>query len=549
VGLAYSPDSKTVIRAGFGIFFDRNNMTFFFTPGGQKTIPGFMCNPVSADPSCAGVTAVKMPMVRDGADTAGWQLGGLPGVSGAAGLAYSILAGNPYPPSVLSGTCNPEGDPPTFACGVGAGGMDRHHSRLPYAQQASVEIDRQFGGGFALNFGYLFVGAHKLVRGNNINVPCPVGTMKSGNPADVQTWLNPDGTLSPCEGTPAVDPLGLGPVFRTLPFSEATATSTCPLPYQTPIPFPPNVLGYACIGNPTGLGFAGAPFNPSALSAGLLDYNNDVANAAYHGLTVTAIERWGKYLNLTANYTFSHTIDNGNFTTFINLPPNQFNYASERANSNQDVRHRFVTNFTVDAPKESFLRNFQFSSIITLQAGRPFTIYAGENTLGDLAGSSTDRTGGSPVIGTCASVDKCSTLIGRNTYIGDPLYSWDLRVSRAIHLTERLKLDLMMDIFNVLNRANVDEVSSIYGPVFCGASPVAPKHYNDATTLAIQDGSVSCATQQAATVGSVLTFPGGAYLERGLIPVVPQATPNASFGKPRTMLNPRQFQFAAKFSF
>ena len=90
---------------------------------------------------------------------------------------------------------------------------------------------------------------------------------------------------------------------------------------------------------------------PATLSGGLLDYNNDVANAVYHGLTLTAVERIGKLFNLTANYTYSHTIDNGNFTTFINLPPNQFDYASERGNSNQDVRHHLVTNFTAMRPR------------------------------------------------------------------------------------------------------------------------------------------------------------------------------------------------------
>ena len=63
------------------------------------------------------------------------------------------------------------------------------------------------------------------------------------------------------------------------------------------------------------------------LSNGLDDYNNGVANAAYHGGTLTVIER-RKNFNLTANYTYSHAIDNGNFTTFINLPPNQFDYNS-----------------------------------------------------------------------------------------------------------------------------------------------------------------------------------------------------------------------------
>jgi len=315
------------------------------------------------------------------------------------------------------------------------------------------------------------------------------------------------------------------------------------MPYQAP----------PCPGNPLGWEFSGAPFD-NGLSAGLLDYNNNVANAAYHGLTVTVTEKWGKYLNLTANYTYSHTIDNGNFTTFVNLPPNQFDYSAERGNSNQDVRHHFVTNFTLSAPKDSFLRNFEFSSIITMQSGRPFTIYAGGNTLQDLGGRRSDRTGGPPVVPNCTTVDHCSTLIGRNTYIGQPLYSWDLRVSRAIHLTERLKLDLIMDAFNVLHRGNVDEVSYVYGPVFCGSPAVIPKHYNDATTLAIQQGAVSCAPQ-------VATANPGAWLALGMIPVTvgvyhgpasnptAYATPNPNFGVPRTTFNPRQFQFAARFSF
>ena len=37
-----------------------------------------------------------------------------------------------------------------------------------------------------------------------------------------------------------------------------------------------------------------------------------------------------KNFNMTANYTYSHTIDNGNFTTFINLPVNQFDYRGAR---------------------------------------------------------------------------------------------------------------------------------------------------------------------------------------------------------------------------
>lgn len=541
VGFAYSPDAKTVIRAGFGMFFDRNNLTFFFTTGNQKVIPGYFCNPPSADPSCAAngfSSGVDVPMVRQGAENGGWQLAAQPGYPGTPSLpcvvlglpasicasapggtistaalqALSILGAGPtaYPTVTLSGPCtaNPITGAPTGACGVGSGGIQRD-ARLPYAEQASLQIQRQIGKGLSLEGAYLFVAAHKLVRGNNINVPCPLGTTKPGNPYYAQGLVDPSGSLTPCDGTPTLGPFGLGPFFGSL-------------------------------ANPSGLEF-GVPAGvgaPPTLSGGLLDYNNDVANSVYHGLTLTALERAGKYLHFTANYTYSHTIDNGNFTTFINLPPNQFNYAAERANSNQDLRHHFVANFTADAPNDSFARNFEFSSIITLQSGRPFTLFAGQNVFGDVAGLSTDRVGGPGVSGTCPNVSNCNTTIGRNTYIGDPLYSWDLRLSRLFNLTERYKLNLAVDAFNLFNRPNVDEVNSIYGsPVFCGA---IPKHYKDATTLAIQSsaGSVACPSA-----------PPPVWLADGLLPVTVPGTPNPVFGTPRTMLNPRQFQFSAKFSF
>jgi hypothetical protein len=407
--------------------------------------------------------------------------------------------------------------------------MDHNVSKIPYAEQASLEIDRQFGKGLAIDLGYLFVSAHRLVRGNNINVPCPLGTTdanQAANPTDPLTlqppapplpeWvpgkLNADGTFSSCSsGTPTLasgggNPLaGLGPWFA-------------------------GALG-------SGL---------QTISAGLLDYNNGVANAVYHGGTLTVTERV-KYFNLTANYTYSHTIDNGNFTTFINLPVNQFDYKAERANSNQDGRHRLVTNFSATAPENTFLRHFIFSSIITAQSGRPFTIFYGGDTLNDLAGGATDRVGGAPLTPHCPSASDCATMIPRNTYVGDPEYTWDFRLSRYFQVREKLRLDLSVDAFNVLNRSNVDEVSSVYGsPVFCGTTPTIPLHYNDATSIAIQhlDPSEACPAGSipAGPAGTLAPTPIGTNL---FIPTLP----NKTFGLPRTMLNPRQFQFGLKFSF
>ena len=487
IGFAYSPDSKTVIRAGAGMFYDRNNMTFFFITGNQKTIQGFL-------------PGIQLPMIRTGAENGGWQLNAvnlasfLPGgvncspglqlpppapplcLSAPFDVASSILTTGILPIENIAGPCPP-------ACTAGAGGMDRHHSKLPYAEQASLEIDRQLGHGLTVDIGYLFVGAHRLVLGNGLNTSCPQGTSKPSNPAGppgvpgppfnspaAQGWLNPDGTISPCQGTPLL--LAGKPVFTGNEFTNG----------------------------------------------GFLDYNLSTVNAVYHGLTLQAIERWGKYLNLNANYTFSHIIDDGNFTTFINLPQNQFDNASERANSNQDVRHRFVANFNAEAPEHSFLRNFAFSSIITIQSGRPFTMFVGGDANGD-TNPVTDRVG----------------LSARNSYVGDPLRTWDLRVSRYFQLREKLRVELAFDVFNVLNRQNVDEVFSVYGsPIFCGA---VPSHYKDAASLTLQTAPPAC--------GAPTVDPGVVVPATFAVP----PTPNSNFGTPRTMLNPRQLQFSAKFSF
>ena len=145
-------------------------------------------------------------------------------------------------------------------------------------------------------------------------------------------------------------------------------------------------------------------------------------------------------------------------------------------------------------------------------------------------------------------------MISRNTYVGDPLYTWDFRLSRYFQIRENRRLELAVDAFNALNRPNVDEVTSVYGsPVFCGATPVVPRHYNDAVSRAIQARSASTACP-----AGPIAVPGGTIAPSPIAANFPTATsaflfiptnPNPNFGLPRTMLNPRQFQFSARFSF
>ncbi|HJZ52608.1 MAG TPA: TonB-dependent receptor [Candidatus Acidoferrales bacterium] len=457
VGLAWSPNSKTVVRAGFGLFDDRYNLSFLFITQPQRPviIPG-----------------ETLPGIRKGANTATWVLNQLtPGAAGfPSDAAKTLILTGQVPDQWITGTCPP-------SCTAGAG-MVQHDSKIPYSEQANLEIDRQIGSGLTISAGYIWVAAHHLVRAENLNVCPPFGAAASTTVPNVTPGIP---ACPPAEAPPAGWPAGKAFFYNGL--------------------------------NPGG--------SPAYSNSGLLYYTDNTGNSVYNGLTLQVTERFRKNFTLNANYTFSHTLDDGTFTTFVSTPQDLYDRSLERANSNQDVRHRFVANFSVEGPKDSFLRNFTFSNIVTLQSPRPFTLFVGFDANGD-TNPVTDRVG----------------LSSRNSYYGDDLYSWDLRVARYFPFKERYRLDLMVDVFNALNRPNVDEVTSVYGAaVFCG-SGAAPKRYKDAATIA---------TQEAVAAFDAGTGPPTCPLSLGPVPAPP--VPNGLFGAPRTMLNPRQFQFAAKFSF
>ncbi|MGC1596392.1 MAG: TonB-dependent receptor [Candidatus Acidiferrales bacterium] len=456
VGLAWSPDGKTVVRAGFGLFDDRYNLSFLFITQPQRPviIPG-----------------EALPGIRQGANTATWVLNQLtPGAFGLpADAAKTLVLTGQVPDQFITGPCPP-------SCTAGAG-MVQHNSKIPYSEQANIEIDRQITNGLTVSAGYLWVSAHHLVRAENLNVCPPFGAAA--------------GTTVP---------------------SVTPGTPACP-----PAEMPPSAW-------PTGKAFFYNGLNPGGSpaysNAGLLYYTDNTGNSNYNGLTLQLTEKFNRIFTLNANYTWSHTFDDGTFTTFVSTPQDLYDRKLEYANSNQDVRQRFVANFSIEGPKDSIFRNFTFSNIVTLQTPRPFTLFVGFDANGD-TNPVTDRVGLSP----------------RNSYYGDDLYSWDLRLARYFPIKERMRLDLMVDAFNVLNRPNVDEVTSVYGAaVFCGPTP---KRYNDAATIATLD---------AANAFDTGTGPPTCPLT-GLGPVPAPPVPNNLFGAPRTMLNPRQFQFAAKFSF
>jgi len=416
VGLAYSPDSKTVIRAGYGIFVDRYNLTFFFVaaPQRQPVIAGLPTD----NEQTTGSYILNSAFLGACAPSFVPRGGGV--TNCPSGTVPSDIIDTDFENFITNGEF--PNNEPYYQGGTSVA----RNLRAPYSEQASLEIDRELGKGLSVSVGYLFVAGHKLVRPIDLNVAPPVGVVDG---KDVYNFAISD----------------------------------------------PNIP---------------APPGGSPGTNGIFYYTDSSGNSVYHGLTLQANEHLGKYFRLNANYTFSKTLDDGTFVTFVSTPQSNAQRSQERALSNQDVKNRFVTNFVASAPEHSFARYFELSSIITIQSPRPFTLFAGFDANND-GNPVNDRVGGA----------------ARNTYFGDSLRTVDLRISRTLHLGEKYKMELSVDSFNLFNRANVDEVFSVYGaPVFLG--PV-PQQYNDGIT----------------------------------------SPANPAFGSPRTTFNPRQFQFAAKLIF
>ncbi len=104
------------------------------------------------------------------------------------------------------------------------------------------------------------------------------------------------------------------------------------------------------------------------------------------------------------------------------------------------------------------------SFIVTLHSPHYFTKFAGFDANGDVFGVN-DRVGIEP----------------RNTFRGDSLRSFDLRVSRTFNLTENFKVKLITEMFNALNTLNVRFFNTAYGagdfcplggPAICGQGPL-----------------------------------------------------------------------------
>jgi Carboxypeptidase regulatory-like domain len=284
----------------------------------------------------------------------------------------------------------------------------------PFSEQASLEVEHQIGNDFYVSLGYQWMHASRLPVYTSINADCP-GHVEANCPR-----------------------LPSGKEY----FCNAPTTALCP-------PLPLN------IGAPT-------PGGPADTNFGFVLYVKPIGFSLYNAGTLSLRKAFSHHFNFLANYTYSKSIDIATTVNLPNTPENYLHPEFDRAVGDNDVRHRFTLAFLTESPKEwpIVVRDFKFSLLSSLQSARWFSINAGFDTNGD-GFPFPDRVGTSP----------------RNSYKGDPFYNVDVRLQRAIPFTERIKGEASVEVFNLMNRPNVEDVDHVYGlRDFAGS---VPKEFGD----------------------------------------------------------------------
>jgi Carboxypeptidase regulatory-like domain len=437
IGVAWSPfGPKTVVRAGFGIYNDLQDAL------GYRADQNAPANPTYT--------------------------------IAATSISSIFVGGNPIRRTA---------PPPTTPLALLLPGGVQPDLSTPTLISYSLTVARALSTNTSLSVGYVGNHGYHEIIGADANVPVPV--------------------VCPAAPCPAVFPATINPITNQ-PLYGALAGK--------PVP-------------------AGTYFNPTSTKP-----NTSLANtwtwfsrgaSLYNALQVDLNHRFSDGLLLRGVYTWSKTLDNGdslNATAANNavaLLSNPYNAHADWGLATYDVRNAAAVNVSYALPVgrgKAFLGGFSglanaavtgwtVNSIVSLQSGFPFTPQLSYNPANNGDSRNPVRPflnpafSGPVVTGNPNQWFNPNAFIappsnsgfygnlGRDSYIGPGLATWDFSVFKDTRVTERMNLQFRAEIFNLLNRANfntpsliVDVLGAPPNNTFPEQSPVAGQVTGTSTT-------------------------------------------------------------------
>src|SRR5216684_6877768 len=242
-------------------------------------------------------------------------------------------------------------------------------------------------------------------------------------------------------------------------------------------------------------------------TGGVITEEAAVGSSAYHGGAVELLHRFSRGLMLRANYTFAKTMDNSTNdlnTSAVNprRPQDSYNLRNEWARSALDVTHKVALTWVYDLPSPNWNNRFahgaasgwEWTGSYLFQSGQPVTIQSGVDSNGNLdaagdrailnsvgsqgVGSTVSRVCRDPATGATSVNNACATgntvgyvantpnaryiqagagavpNLGRNTFNSPYFNVWNMSILKNQKLTERFKLQLRVDAYDVFNHPN-----------------------------------------------------------------------------------------------
>ncbi|HEX5216896.1 MAG TPA: carboxypeptidase regulatory-like domain-containing protein, partial [Vicinamibacterales bacterium] len=202
--------------------------------------------------------------------------------------------------------------------------------------------------------------------------------------------------------------------------------------------------------------------------------NNQYSSAGrsnYHGAHVSFVQRPTKWGSYRVSYTYSKSMNNVG-EAFFNGPIDPFDLDVDWARSDDDQRHRLAVSGAINSPmappttkREALTHGFQLSWVLQYYSAPPFNITTGTTTI--------QGTAARPVVG--------GAFISRNAGVASDFSTISVRVSRIFELSKRVKVEGLIEAFNLFDRRNNLARVTVFGT---GAYPEAPvANFNSVTVV------------------------------------------------------------------
>ncbi len=477
IAIAWSPFSKTVIRSGYGIYFDPLN-SFMVTAVAGK-VPGLVtsCSSVvggSTTPGC-----VAPPDLRVG-----------------QGFPEQLNPPTVKPSSFLKLPTQLYSNAPTVTT------IDPN-MKLPTVHEWNLSVQHELPGGLVAQAAYVGHRGTRLMRIYNLNqinadpvIPSFLIMQNNYN-----AGCQPDGTGCPAGVTGTPVPIVANGSIPTSVVSTVINSST------TKGYLPQNNVGlFAQRVEQNTLNLHLRP-NQQFSSIYYIDTGGD---SYYHALQTTLRKRFEKGFLFGLAYTVGKSIDDqsidpvgassggGYSTTSSRYAVDIRNWRNERGRSDFDRRQVLSVTGVWDLPVgrgkwlgsaftgvvDHILGGWSVNGIYTYQSGEPFSVMSGVYTANNSHTSRAALVGAMPdmqltqIAGVPGPVffkdasafkfpDVGTTGMGRNLFTAQPYWNVDLGVTKRFNITERVNMDFRMEMFNAFNHANFDNPrdASIGSPV------------------------------------------------------------------------------------